>query len=314
MMVDLPVTTPVIDCHVHAYPEGVGRATQAAMGNTNPRYEGTPEDLLRLLAQISTSEANGAILKNMTPTAEMAKAAWDRVDRRLSPAEERQMYADVKDNLAGRIRRRNEWGNEVTRRYPTLVNFIGVDPNFLTPEENVEELELRVGEGAKGISLHPTRNLHRPDDLRLWPLYERAQELDIPILTHGGTEGYRAAYLALNSAPYDFRTVLDTFPRLRLILGHMGNPYFDQLLEMAQRYPSLYFETAGVVSGREPYEYTDEYLVQLIRQLGTDRVMFGSDFIFGEPVSPAKRLLSLPLSDAEKEAILGRNAQQFLGP
>ena len=248
----------------------------------------------------------------MTPTAEMAKAAWDRVDRRLTSTEERQMYADVKNNLAGRIRRRNAWGNEVTKRYPTLANFIGVDPNFLTPEENVEELELRVSEGAKGISLHPTRNLHRPDDHRLWPLFERAQEMDIPVLTHGGTEGYRAAYMGLNSEPYDFRDMLDSFPRLRLIMGHMGNPYFDQLLEMAQRYPSLCFETSGVITGREPYAYTDEYLVQLLRQIGTGRIMFGSDFIFGEPVSPARRLLSLPLTDSEKEAILGRNARQFL--
>ena len=42
-------------------------------------------------------------------------------------------------------------------------------------------------------------------------------------------------------------------------------------------------------------------------------MVFGSDFIFGEPVSPARRLLSLPLTDTEKEGILGRNAQKFLG-
>lgn len=310
---DLPVDMPVIDCHVHAYPEEAGRRTQAAFGNSSPEYAGTPEDLLSLLGQISTSPENGAILKNLTPTAEMARAAWDRVAGRLTADDERHMYAEVKERMAGRIRRRNAWGNEVTKRHPTLVNFIGVDPNFLTPEENVEELELRVRDGAKGICIHPTRNLHRPEDYRLWPLFERAQELDIPVLTHSGTEGYRPAYMGLNAEPYDFKALLDTFPRLRLIIGHLGNPYFDQLVDMAQRYPSLTFESSGPVSAREPYAYADEYLVRLLRQLGTDRVMFGSDFLFGEPVGPARRLLSLPLTDAEKEAILGRNAQQFLG-
>ncbi len=309
---ELPLNIPVIDCHVHAYPADVGRAVQASMGHTNPESDGTPEDLLRTLSNISSSPDNGAILKNMTPTAEMAKAAWDRVDRRLSPEEERQMYADVRRTIAGRIRRRNAWGNEVAQRYPTLKNFIGVDPNFMTAQENAEELELRVQGGASGIALHPNRNLHRADDRRLWPVYERAQELGLPVLTHGGAEGYRAAYMGLNTEPFDFLDVLDAFPRLTLILGHLGHGYFDQTREIARRYPNVWFETSGPVSTRQPYEASDEELTELLRTIGVERVVFGSDFVFADVRSALDRVLGLPLTDTEKEQILGGNAKRLL--
>ncbi|MFH1140161.1 MAG: amidohydrolase family protein, partial [Chloroflexota bacterium] len=235
-----------------------------------------------------------------------------RVDHRLVHDEEPKMYQSVKESLAGRIRRRNAWGNEVTKKHPTIVNFIGVDPNFLTPEENVEELELRVKEGAKGVALHTTRNLHRPEDRRLYPMYERAQEMGIPFLAHTGNEGYRPAYMGLNSRPSDFKYVFQDFPRLRFILCHMGAGYFEEAIELAHKNPNVYFDTAGQVSGGSPPQFSDEELVRLIRRFGSEKLMFGSDWSLSSMLESAKRLISLPLTNREKELIFYRNAHDFL--
>ncbi len=309
---NLPLDIPIMDFHVRAYPAEVGRRTQMAMGRKNPPYDGTPEEYLDLLAQVSTNKASGAVLKNVTPTGEMAKAAWDRVDRRLTPEEEHEMYGSVQEMIAGRIRRRNAWGNDVTRQYPTLLNFIGVDPNFLSPQENVEELEVRVKEGARGISLHPTRNLHQPADRRLWPLYERAQEMGVPFIAHSGTEGFHLAYTGLNSRPVDFVEVLDSFPRLRIVLGHMGRGYFDDAIEIAHRYPNVYFDISGFDEASS-HNYSDEEFVQLIRRFGSENLVFASGWVFGDFLERVKHLASLPMTDNEKERIFYRNAQEFLG-
>lgn len=306
---------PIIDVHVHAYAtvemhrKVLGALGSGASGRTD---EGTPEGLLKLLSEFTTSKASGGILKNMSPTAEMAKAAWDRLDRRLTHDEEPSMYEQVSKSIAGRIRRRNAWGNEVTKKHPTIVNFIGVDPNFMTPDENVEELELSLKEGAKGIALHPTRNLHRPEDRRLYPLYERAQELDIPFVAHTGSEGYTPAYMGLWSRPSDYQYVIDDFPGLRWIFGHMGSGYYDEAIAMAKKYPNIYFDTAGVVTGGDSPRYNDDELVRLIRKFGAEKIVFGTDWALGLLPPIAQRLIDLPLTDNEKELIFYRNTQDFL--
>jgi len=320
-MTDLPVSYPVVDAHVHAYSEEAGRRLQAhyRSGRTagvfgeESKHLGTPEEFLEDIAKVSTDNRSGAVLKTLTPTAEMAKAAWDRLEGRFTGEEGRKMYDSVKELISGRIRRRNAWGNEVSKKYPSLANFITVDPNFLTPDENVEELELRMKEGAKGFCLHPTRNLHRPEDLRLYPLYERAQEMDVPVITHTGSEPIKYAYMGLFSEPNDFIRVLDDFPRLRWIFGHMGNSYLDQIPAIAKKYDNVWFETSGTLSHRQPYTYSDEVVVDLIRTVGVERVMWGSDWVFGDIVESAKRMANLPLKDSEKELVFGGNALKFLG-
>ena len=320
---DLPVDIPVIDAHVHAYSEEAGRRLRAASGTAEslfgeggpPAQLGTPEEFMGDLAKVSTSKESGGILKLLTPTAEMAKAAWDRVDRHLTHVEERKMHESVKEMLAGRVRRRNAWGTQVSKQYPTLTSYIYVDPHVLTPEENLEELELRVSEGAKGITIHSTRNLYRPEDVRLWPTYEKAQELDLPCLAHSGSEGIKYSWMGLNSTPSDFKYVLDKFPRLRWIIGHMGVGYWDQSIELTKQYPRerVMFDTSVTIMGRQPYQYSDEFLVDLIKKFGADRLMFGTDWIFGDIPSNVERVVQLPISDNDKELILYKNAQEFLG-
>jgi predicted TIM-barrel fold metal-dependent hydrolase len=320
---DFPLDIPVIDAHVHAYSEEAGRRLRAASGTAEslfgeggpPGQLGTPEELMADLATVSTSKESGAILKLLTPTAEMAKAAWERVDRRLTHEEERKMHDSVKNLLSGRIKRRNAWGTQVSKQYPTLVSYVYVDPHFLSPEENVEEVELRVREGAKGITIHSTRNLHRPEDPRLWPTYEKCQELDLPCLAHSGSEGIKYSWMGLNSTPLDFKYVLDKFPRMRWIIGHMGVGYWDESIEIAKQYPRerVMFDTSVTIMPREKTKYSDEFVVDLIKRIGADRLMFGTDWIFGDVINNTKRVVELPISDNDKELILYKNAQEFLG-
>jgi predicted TIM-barrel fold metal-dependent hydrolase len=55
-----------------------------------------------------------------------------------------------------------------------------------------------------------------------------------------------------------------------------------------------------------------EEAVRVFRKIGVERVMFGSDGFFSDPMIQAKQIVGLDLTDAEKERILCGNAKEFL--
>jgi len=58
---------------------------------------------------------------------------------------------------------------------------------------------------------------------------------------------------------------------------------------------------------------SDEEAAAALRQVGTERVMFGSDYPWFDPILDAARIRGLPLTDAEKRAVLHDNAVRRLG-
>ena len=65
-------------------------------------------------------------------------------------------------------------------------------------------------EGARGIKLHPANQRFFPSDRRLWPVYEEAQRLGLPIISHSGL--HFDARLPAYASPSAFQDVLEAFP------------------------------------------------------------------------------------------------------
>jgi len=108
--------------------------------------------------------------------------------------------------------------------------------------------------------------------------------------------------------------VLKAFPELRLVLAHMGGGAWRQILELAQVHPNVYFDLAEIIElTGAPNAPTDRELAQLIQDVGSERVMMGSDFPWYDIGHGAERIMELPLlSKEQKEAILGANAIRIL--
>ncbi len=58
---------------------------------------------------------------------------------------------------------------------------------------------------------------------------------------------------------------------------------------------------------------SDDEAAAALRQLDTERVTFGSDCPWFDPVLGAARIQRLPLADADKRAVLHDNTQRILG-
>jgi uncharacterized protein len=108
--------------------------------------------------------------------------------------------------------------------------------------------------------------------------------------------------------------MLRAFPRLRVVLAHLGGGAWRQAAEIARGFPNAYFDCCEILAWIGASNAPDErQFAQLIKEVGTDRVMLGSDFPWYDLGDSVERIMSLPLlSQEEKTAILGGNAVRVL--
>jgi hypothetical protein len=294
----------VIDAHAHTYktPE-IG--LQAMSGASRAGCNGTPDELLGILKEAGIAKA---VQVNMTPVREMYEAAVEKLPENVRAGE----HPEIAAKMGERLRRRNTWTCELSSEHDELTAFPSVDP-LMDPDAMVAEIERCANElGATGIKIHPAEGHYLPRDERMWPAYKKIQELGLPVISHGGM--FMLTPDAHYTRPSNFEPVLESFPDLKLVVAHLGHGFWDESVALAKKYPNVYFDTSAVICGVEKLEILpDEDAAELIRKLGVERVVFGSDYPWFSPTASLEALMKLPLEPAEKEKILGENARAILG-
>ncbi|KPK47759.1 MAG: hypothetical protein AMJ77_02075 [Dehalococcoidia bacterium SM23_28_2] len=297
---------PIIDAHLHTYPRPeIGWQAQGGVGRSG--HAGTVEELLSLMREGNIAKA---VMVNMTPLFDMRQVALAKLAPDLPPHRRTDAEEQIRLELVGRLQRRNAWTCAVARDNHGLVPYISLDPS-MDGVTIVQEVKDRVKEGAKGIKLHPTSQRYFPNDGRLYPAYQKIEELGLPIITHCGSlpqaeEEY--------SRPAKFVDVLRNFPDLTLVFAHMAQGYLEEAMEIVETYPNVYFDTSFVIEGTLPsHLLSDEEAVAMIRRAGCQRVLFGSDWPWSHTIKDAQRIDGLPLTAEEKRLILYENAQRVLG-
>jgi len=186
--------------------------------------------------------------------------------------------------------------HSLAERYPDRVLGIAV----VTPyagRKAAEELELCLREYRfAGLKLHPWLQGYYGGADFLAPLLELCQSYSVPVIFHTGTPPYAQAFHVWVQAR--------RFPRVTFILGHMGLNYqWRDALELGHLCPNTIFETSGI-------SYTFA-IRRLIRELGPERVAFGSDnpFLFAD--IELQKVLDLGLSGAELDWVLAGTARRI---
>jgi predicted TIM-barrel fold metal-dependent hydrolase len=159
-----------------------------------------------------------------------------------------------------------------------------------------------------------------PDDQRLEPYWQLAEELDLPVGIHIGpgppgviylgASGYRAR---LHSA-LTVEDVLVRHPKVRLYVMHAGFPLLDDMLAVLYAHPQVYVDT-GVIVYTQPRAGFYRYLQGLVDAGFGKRVMFGTDQMVWPGV--IERSIAVIeeapfLSASQKRDILYNNAARFL--
>jgi predicted TIM-barrel fold metal-dependent hydrolase len=246
---------------------------------------------------------------SFTPIHDMHVANLARIPEELAGAERAKAEDDVLELMRFRVGERNEWSCDISTQHPQLLTFIGVDP-VLTGDELEAEVERRHATGAKGIKLHPPVQRVNLDDERWFPALAAAERLGWVVLTHMGPFGDSSGdYATVERAT----RLAERFPELPIILAHGGGPDRPATLAALAQFPNLLVDTVSLIDGPRINELSDEQLAAELRELGTDRIVFGSDYCFIDPRRGLERLRRLPLTAEESRPILHDTAARLLG-
>ena len=212
------------------------------------------------------------------------------------------------------------------------------------PKAAADELERTVTKhGFKGAMLHGMTNGEFLDLKKFWPIYERAEKLDVPIYFHPAlphpkvTEAYYQDYAkdfplvvrpgwgyTVETATQAIRLVLsgvfEKHPNLKIILGHLGEtlPFLVWRIDAALKRPgqkamsfrdifckNFYVTTSGF--------FSNPALLCTVMEMGVDHILFAVDWPFVPDSKPGTDWMKdVPLSDEDKAKILSGNAKRLM--
>ncbi len=207
------------------------------------------------------------------------------------------------------------------------------------PKAAADELERTTKLGFKGAMIHGLANGVFLDDKRFWPIYERAQALDVPIYLHPSvplpavTDAYykdyaedfpmvvRAAWgYTVETATLAIRMVLsgvfDAYPRLKIVLGHLGEtlPFLIWRVDHALARPG-----AKTLSFRDAFcghfyittsgNFSNPALLCCVMEMGIDRILFSVDWPFVANKPAVQWIDTVPLCAEDKVKLLSGNAK-----
>lgn len=150
-------------------------------------------------------------------------------------------------------------------------------------EGAAEELERAVEElGLRGFKMIASAQTRPIDDRALYPLWEAAERLGVPVLIHFGVLGGGGgpANNLRNMDPLTLWEVAASFPTLSFVVPHFGSCYLRELLQLCWSCPNVLIDTSGSNQWMRwmPYELTLGGLFRkCVETVGPDRIVFGTD-------------------------------------
>jgi predicted TIM-barrel fold metal-dependent hydrolase len=306
----------VVDVHVHVFADAAdplrdgydiweyGERDGVEFGERR----GTVDDLLGALTGSPCSHC--VVLGMFVPDAEMATGR-QAMPAALDGDEAVAWEVELRRALPERLRAYNQWILSTAQQSPHLTPLVAADPNVLGGEAGAAHLRWAAEAGAKGIKVHPVIQGFFPDDPRLNASYDACEELGLTVLSHSGTSRANPQF----ADPFAFASVMKAHPRLHLLLAHLGGSSWHQIREFAAAFPTVSFDLCEIIAWTgAPGAPTADELGRLIRDIGAERVLFGTDFPWYELDRTIDQLMELPhLSDEERRGILGENAVRRMG-
>lgn len=189
-----------------------------------------------------------------------------------------------------------EWGSRA-------FGFVYLNP--VHTKESLAELERCVADGPMvGIKLWVGTRAHRRE---LDPIVRRAVELDALIFQHTWIKQRGKGNLPQESTPMELAELSSRHPGVPMVCGHTGGAEWGFGIRAIRARPELHADLGGgdPVSGQ---------VEMAVRELGAERVLYGSDVSGRSFGSQLGRVLGADIPDSAKRLILRENLVRLLRP
>jgi predicted TIM-barrel fold metal-dependent hydrolase len=306
-----------VDTHLHLYPtRGEGEWWKTGYDiweygeHAGVRFSGDAGTLGETAAALRRGGFAHGVVLNLFAAGAFRQQYESTLAPGMDPAQRARALAEFDATVGERYVAFNRWLMDTLAGVPALTGFVAMDPWALPPERNVAHLREMAERGARGVKLHPVLQRFAPNEPRLYPVFRACTELGLAVLSHTGPARDGVPFAEVPA----FAPMLAEFPGLTVVLAHLGGGRWRDALAVAEAFPRVAFDLCEIIEwAGAPGAPTAAELASLIRAIGPERVVLGSDYPWYEPAHTAELVLSLPaLSQGEKDAILGENAARIL--
>ncbi|ADO73854.1 amidohydrolase family protein [Stigmatella aurantiaca] len=188
---------------------------------------------------------------------------------------------------------KNEYVSQSVQAHPELHGVACVDPCH---PQALSQLEALLKQGFHGLMVSPLVHKFSFSDDMMAGLATLCGEQGAPIISHNG---WRPGANTL-----DYVQLAKKFPRTNFILEHMGaHPADAEATEACASLDNLFLETSLG---------THLHVAETVKKAGASKVIFGSEFPLSHPALEMKKVYLLPITDGEREQILGGNIRGLL--
>jgi len=212
----------------------------------------------------------------------------------------------------------NDVAAETAKRAPDkIIPFMSLHP--LDPNWE-DEYDRCVGDlGCKGIKLGPNYQDFDPTGREAFELFARLEADNIPIVFHQGTSPMTEAPLTY-AHPLTTEKVALAFPKLTMVLAHLGHPWQTECLAVVRKHPNVWADVSAQFY--RPYSFWQGMM--LFYEWGvTDKILFASDWPVTKPQDNIDHLRGLAkyakdhnfpeIPEDAIEGIINRDAVEILG-
>ncbi len=274
----------------------------------------TPEELYEMKVKLSPKELKEAVkpflpkIRKLTMSVEQFVKSLDKMG--VERAVIFNLDEETPSGIAGLP---NDYYAKIINDYPNkFIGFAGIDP--LKGMNAIREIRRCHKMGFKGIAVRPFMFQIPPTHRKMYPIYSTCVELDMAIWFHLSIN-YSTNSMEVERPIY-LDVVAQDFPELKMIAGHGGWPWIDEMVAVAWRNPNIYIDIAS---------YLPKYLAmpgsgwEMLMHFGNtvlqDKVLFGSTWLFmGMSIKQlADEVMKLPLKEEVKKKWLYDNAVKLLG-
>ncbi len=262
----------IFDIHTHTYPPALA---EKAVRNLGAFYDFVPEGLGTYDDLEQTSSAynvKGFLLFSVATNAHQVQK--------------------VNDGIAGLVKLSQSQGY-CTRGFAGMHQDF---PDFAAELDRIESI------GLQGVKIHPDIQGVNIDDPRMLKLYE-LMEGRMPVYFHMGDDRPQYRFSEIDRLV----KIKQIFPRLEVVAAHLGGYSAWEESHKLAGLDGVWFDTSSAL-----WAMTAERAGELIRMLGTDRVMFGTDYPVKRTEGELARFLAIDLPEQAREDILYGNAARFL--
>ena len=197
-----------------------------------------------------------------------------------------------------------EWVAEFCSTSPRFIPYANINPHLVAyPAKEVERL---VRLGYKGLKFLPTYHHFYPNDNKLYPFYDAAQALELPVIFHIGSSIFPETRLKFGDPIY-LDDIARDFPKNNIIMAHSGRGFwYEACFFLSRFHPNVYMDITGLPP-RNLFNYFPDF------ERNADKILYGTDWPAGPGFSyTLDEIRKLKLKPENLEKILGGNAARLL--